>query len=56
MIETFRGEQDAIRSDMGEVMAENTLMREEIAAIKTRIEDMARWAATKGKLLPDLKG
>lgn len=56
MLETFRGEQDAVRADMGEVMAENTLMREELAAIKIRIEDMARWAATKGKQLPDQKG
>lgn len=56
MIETFRGEQDAVRADMGEVMAENTLMREELSAIKLRIEDMARWAATKGKQLPDQKG
>ena len=56
MLETFRGEQDAVRADMGEVMAENTLMHEELAAIKIRIEDMARWAATKGKQLPDQKG
>lgn len=56
MLETFRGEQDAVRADMGEVMAENTIMRDELAAIKIRIEDMARWAATKGKQLPDQKG
>jgi hypothetical protein len=60
MIENFKGELDAVRCDMGEIQAENTMLKEDIVLIKAemviiqkRIADMADWAAKKGKQLPD---
>ena len=63
IIEAFKLEHHDLRADMGQMMAENSELRDEnsalrneIASIQKRIADMAAWAATKGKQLPDQKG
>lgn len=53
MIEEFKNELHGFRADIGSVLADNTLLREENASYRARIEkwamDMEKWANTKGK-------
>ncbi len=55
MLAVFRTELDAAAATIGSLQAENTTLRDDIAAIKKRMDDMSAWAKTKGKHIPETK-
>ena len=52
-LEEAVAEKDAI---IGELRVDNMNLNDIVAKLETRIDDMAAWAANKGKSLPEKKG